>query len=519
MPRASEPASPRKRGREEEEDMDPGPSRRRKPNSDTSTTSASSGDDESDTAREVAVVEDVSREVARIDHLELPTPQPRKPPNPVPSKSGQRWTPEEDQMLIDMRRQNTPYIAIGLRLGKSHLASRLHMHNLLQKRKHGQIRMAQYFRDHPEAQHGGPILGNPAHYQLRFGDEQVTAPEPGTFRPMPVVPYPAPQQAPRLLHDKQVALRELLPAPTGRGRQQYEDDRAMVVMRALVNETGSYWHRVAGDFGWTATQLQEYYNSAILPRMGQSSFTALSPSQGQSYSQFPQQQQQIPAGPSLQMRQLPTPPQQIRPEATGPWQNHHNYTARIEPFAGDSRLHGLGEAAVRRSQAELDNASSRNETVLAFAHMALRGDRPRPPPSSDDASVSPRTGVPPVRTEWPISIVGPRPAQDNGNPSYLSTSIPEMAPVRQHPVAPVGPPSVNVTRVTASQPPVPSQAAEAEDEADVRHERTEAWLGQNHANSAAAGERETVKEKEDGPRQDSMVILPRMSIANITNPQ
>ncbi|KAK5122917.1 hypothetical protein LTR85_003482 [Meristemomyces frigidus] len=625
MSREHQSAAPsRKRNREEEVDGNTRPTSRRRLSSSASTTSANSGGAHSDTTVEFAQVSTAQDEPAHdaaaqdaaaqdvaaqgvtaqnvaaqgvpsqgnvaqdvtaphaIAHGSaqdepLPTPQPRNKPDPMPVKAGQRWTQEQDNLLVRMRRQNTPYAEIAKMLGKTHLACRLHMHNLGQRAKHEEeLRMIQYYRENPGAPHGGPVVGSSNHFDHQFGSDQMR-PGLGTFRPGSVgrMQYPV-QEVPRPSRDGSLSYRPLLPAPSQR-RSMDVDEHDRMVMEVLEHETGSYWHRAASNLGYTPARLREYYENDILPRMSQQSFSEQRPSQVESYGResYPSQQERVSSPHVSYRRQLPTPPRQHVRAAIPSWQDRYEYPARIDTLyvssrsstsraglmtacsVGDSRLRGLGEAAYRRSRAELEDVSPRTETAPAHARVAMRSSRPDRYHSSPDQL--------PEDAQDDIDILSPPHARGPQPPLHRAGSLSprtRTAPARH---VYMGPPAPRVlTSTTPTSESRVLQVVDADAEADVRQERTEAWLDEHRANSAvpekrqtqnaaelrldkfrvnsaAPAERQTRKpegprddehrvnsavpaerqtQKADGPRQDSTteIEMRRVTVASLTNP-
>ncbi|KAI6903433.1 hypothetical protein KC318_g7330 [Hortaea werneckii] len=90
-------------------------------------------------------------------------------PARLPSNAGQRWTPEANEMLLDMRRRNTPYSAIGRRLGKTGLACRLHFHNLTKAKKARATAERNAYLAYHGYPPGGPIVGSSSQFAHLFG--------------------------------------------------------------------------------------------------------------------------------------------------------------------------------------------------------------------------------------------------------------------------------------------------------------------------------------------------------------
>ncbi|GAB1738517.1 hypothetical protein NU219Hw_g3323t1 [Hortaea werneckii] len=93
----------------------------------------------------------------------------RSSPARLPSNAGQRWTPEANDMLLDMRRRNTPYSAIGRRLGKTGLACRLHFHNLTKAKKARATAERNAYLAYHGYPPGGPIVGSSSQFAHLFG--------------------------------------------------------------------------------------------------------------------------------------------------------------------------------------------------------------------------------------------------------------------------------------------------------------------------------------------------------------
>ncbi|RMY97978.1 hypothetical protein D0864_04559 [Hortaea werneckii] len=91
------------------------------------------------------------------------------PPAKLPSNAGQRWTPEGNEMLLEMRRRNTPYSAIGRRLGKTGLACRLHFHNLTKAKKARATAERNAYLAYHGYPPGGPIVGSSSQFAHLFG--------------------------------------------------------------------------------------------------------------------------------------------------------------------------------------------------------------------------------------------------------------------------------------------------------------------------------------------------------------
>lgn len=437
----------------------------------------------------------------------------------------------QDEMLIRMRSRNTPHAEIALVLGKSALACRLHMHNLGGRRKHENARNAiRHSRgDASAAQSGGPVVGSSAHFQHQFGADQIV-PGLGTFQPMVPMP-PTTQSAPGSSRGQQPSQRPLLPAAPGRSSV---DERARI-MTALQEATGNYWDRVASEIGMSGPQLREFYNGSILPGMSEPPLVPQRPSQATNNGYASHPYSSI-AGPSTHRPQLPPPPQQHTPAAMPGWQNVTDYPARIKTLyvmpweptrrthlltthsADESRLRSLGEAALQRSQAELENVSPRTRTAPS---NAICGSRPHPsqPMSIDDPIPHVRPTHPAERDFDCFRNTEPSHSTRQTRSSDTTSLSPRTQPTPAQPRGPIsimGPPPSRVARGPASQPPVPhSIQVEAEAEADVRQELPQAALDLPRPNSAMS---ETKKAAEDA-RNDSMADRPRLSIANLTHPQ